>query len=103
MKELIDAVEKYGFECEAGPLNLCNDWLKLKEHLKSTELLSKQVANKERSDLARDFFSLALAEQKAYTLKHAVVSQFEACIGAFKMADTFIRAREAYEKQKEGK
>ena len=27
---LIDAVERYGFECEAGPLTNCVDWQKLR-------------------------------------------------------------------------
>lgn len=31
MKDLIEKIEKYGFQCEAGPLSTCRDWIALKD------------------------------------------------------------------------
>lgn len=31
MKTLIENIEKYGFECQAGSLENCKDWKKLKK------------------------------------------------------------------------
>jgi hypothetical protein len=31
MQKLMEEIEKYGFECEAGPLDNCIQWQKLKE------------------------------------------------------------------------
>ena len=33
MEALLNKIESYGVECEAGPLALCVDWQKLKEHV----------------------------------------------------------------------
>ena len=30
MKKLMDRIEKYGFTCEAGPLENCVEWVELK-------------------------------------------------------------------------
>lgn len=32
-KDLLDRLEAYGFECEAGPLENCVDWQELKRRL----------------------------------------------------------------------
>lgn len=37
-KELIDKLEEYEFECEAGYLTNCLEWLKLKEILLKKEV-----------------------------------------------------------------
>lgn len=31
LSELLRKIESYGFICEAGPLELCEDWIKLTE------------------------------------------------------------------------
>jgi len=31
MKKLMDLIEQYNFTCEAGPLELCTEWIELKE------------------------------------------------------------------------
>ena len=33
MEDLLNKIESYGFQCEAGPLTLCQDWMKLRVHL----------------------------------------------------------------------
>ena len=40
LQQLIDKLETYNFECEAGPLFLCVDWMKLKSQV----LLEKELA-----------------------------------------------------------
>lgn len=35
LKALLDKLESYGFECEAGPLTMCADWQKLRAALTS--------------------------------------------------------------------
>lgn len=34
---LIKAIEKYGFQCEAGSLTNCLEWQRLKQHLAERE------------------------------------------------------------------
>lgn len=40
IEALLNKIEGYGFQCEAGPLTLCQDWMKLRVHL----LIAKDAA-----------------------------------------------------------
>ena len=37
LQELISKIESYNFECEAGPLSMCVDWMKLKAMLAASK------------------------------------------------------------------
>lgn len=57
MSDLIEQIESYGFECEAGPLTMCVDWTNLKAELEAKdkrisglieELLNLEAVAKDR-------------------------------------------------------
>lgn len=41
MKELINKIEKYNFECEAGYLRGCQEWIDLKKEIGELEVMEK--------------------------------------------------------------
>ena len=42
MQKLMEEIEKYGFECEAGPLTMCQQWIDLKRAC-ADEVVTKGV------------------------------------------------------------
>ena len=43
MQKLIDHIEKYGFTCEAGPLENCIEWIKLKKLVNANNDLLEKI------------------------------------------------------------
>jgi hypothetical protein len=41
--EIVAIIEGYEFQCEAGPLTLCQDWIDLKEALDRLETEATQL------------------------------------------------------------
>ena len=41
IKALLDRIESYGFECEAGPLTYCKEWKEMAQHVKQASVSSE--------------------------------------------------------------
>lgn len=48
METLLNKIESYGFECEAGPLKNCTDWTQLREVLRINGLTAEAAEQREQ-------------------------------------------------------
>ena len=69
MQKLIDHIEKYGFTCEAGPLENCIGWIKLKKLVNANnDLLEKISWYFETTEAMSTVHSLLCSQQRGCLL-----------------------------------
>lgn len=62
MQELFDKIEAYGFECQGGPLSLCQEWINLKEMFHGAKTAYAVIGNTDLTEGRGDLLVKAICE-----------------------------------------
>lgn len=69
MEDLIQKLETYDFQCEAGPLEKCQDWINLKELMSKTKEVYAVISNTDLTEGRGQRHIVAFCEKKATAIR----------------------------------
>jgi hypothetical protein len=92
MEDLIQKLETYDFQCEAGPLEKCQDWINLKELLLKTKEVYAVISNTDLTEGRGQQHIVAFCEKKATAIRLGKGGYVQGCDCPVEQITLFWRA-----------